>query len=67
MTIKQFTTSKTRKTITINKLPNGIYVAYENNIRKDGGNIIISNSFHLDYLIETVKMRYISEELEIVF
>ena len=67
MTIKQFTTSKSRLTVTIDKNLNGSYAAYEIRTREDGGNTLILTSFYLDWLIETLRMRYLPETLETVF
>lgn len=67
MTVKQFTTSETCLVITILKNLNGSYTAYENRTRENGGTIPTISSFSLDWLIDTLCMRYLPETLETVF
>jgi hypothetical protein len=67
MTIKQFTTSKTRLTVTIDKNRNDSYTAYEVRTRGNGGNTALLTSWSLDWLVDTLHMRYLPEKLEAVF
>ena len=67
MTIKQFTTSERRLTITIVKNCNGSYSAYENRIQKEGGTILILHSWCLHWLIDTLHVRHLPEKLEVEF
>lgn len=67
MTVKQFTTSKSRLTIVIDKLRNGAYQAYEVRTLSEGGNTPILNSWSLDWLIDTLHVKYLPETLETVF
>lgn len=67
MTVKQFTTSETRLTVTVVKNANGSYTAYENRMLKDGGSNPTVCSFSLDWLVDTLQMRYLPETLEVVF
>lgn len=62
MMVRLFVTSKRRLNIVIDKSPNGLYTAYENHTRGDGGNIFILNSRSLDWLIDTLRMRYSPDE-----
>ena len=61
--VKQFTTSKTRLTIVVEKMLNGSYAAYEVKTRGKGGNDLILHSWCLNWLIETLHNRYHDETL----
>lgn len=63
MMVRLFITSKQRLPIVVEKNTNGSYSAYEARTRGEGGNKQILHSWSLDWLIETLRMRYIDETL----
>jgi hypothetical protein len=63
MMVRLFITSKQRLTVTIEKNLNGSYSAYEVRTQKQDGTTHILHSWSLDWLIETLRMRYIDETL----
>lgn len=61
--IRRFTTSKTRLTIVVEELRNGSCVAYVERTQEEGGNVQILHSWSLDWLLDTLRMRYLGETL----
>ena len=63
MLVRMFFTSIKRTQIVIDALRNGSYEAYEVHTRGEGGNVILRRSWSLDWLINTLRMYYMVEEL----
>jgi len=61
MTVHQFTTSSSRKVITVEKNNNGSYSAIENVI--GGQNALLLSSWCVYWLVETLRNMYLPETL----